>query len=190
MQTWQDSSRVQSDIGPDLELVRAIGQRDRKATADFVAAHADVLYAYVFRRVSPLSDVAEDLTQEVFLNALENLPQFKGDSNLRGWLLGIARHKVQDYYRDRLREVALDEPEVEPAIEIPFEDWVNEERLEEKVKSALASLPDAYRYALLWRYWEKCSAAEMGRRTGKTEKAVERMLARARERFRRRWLDE
>jgi len=190
LQTSENHPRVQNDLGPDSELVWAIVQRDRKATADFVAAHTDAVYAYVLRRVAPRNEVAEDLTQEVFLNALESLPQFKGDSSLRSWLMGIARHKVQDYYRDRLREVALDQPEVEPAVEIPFEEWMNEQRLEQKVKSTLSSLPDAYRYALLWRYWEKCSAAEMATRTGKSEKAVERMLARAREQFRRRWLDE
>ena len=46
---------------------------------------------------------------------------------------------------------------------------------------------DASRLALLWRYWEKCSAAEMARRAGKTEKAIERLLMRARDQFRRRW---
>ena len=130
MQTWRNYPSVQNDFGPDLELVQAIVQRDRKATADFIAAHSDVLYAYVFRRVSPRIEVAEDLTQEVFLNALENLTQFKGDSSLRGWLLGIARHKVQDYYRDRLREATLDEPESEPAVEPLFEEWASEELLE------------------------------------------------------------
>jgi DNA-directed RNA polymerase specialized sigma24 family protein len=40
---------------------------------------------------------------------------------------------------------------------------------------------------LLWRYWERRSAAEMAAATGRTEKAIERLLARARGQFRRRW---
>jgi DNA-directed RNA polymerase specialized sigma24 family protein len=54
----------------------------------------------------------------------------------------------------------------------------------------LASLPEAYSLALLWRYWEKRSAQEMAERTGKTVKAIERLLARAREMFRERWSNE
>jgi len=60
-------------------------------------------------------------------------------------------------------------------------------RLQEKARKVLATLPEAYSLALLWRYWEKCSAQEMALRTGKTEKAIERLLARAREMFRERW---
>jgi len=178
---------AENATAPELALVRAVVQRDRKATADFVAAHADAIFSYLSRRLFPREEVVEDLTQEVFLNALESLPAFRGDSSLRSWLIGIARHKVQDYYRQRLREVALDEFEIEPSGE-PFDvDWIQEAQLADRVRSVLSGLPDAYRHALLWKYWEKCSAAEMGRRIGKTEKAVERLLARSREHFRRRW---
>jgi RNA polymerase sigma-70 factor, ECF subfamily len=182
--------RAENATPQDLDLVRAVVQRDRKATASFVAAHADAVFSYLSRRLFPRQEVVEDLTQEVFLNALESLPAFKGDASIRAWLIGIARHKVQDYYRQRLREVALDEFELEPSVE-PFDvDWIQEERLADKVRSVLSGLPDAYRHVLLWRYWEKCSAAEMARRIGKTEKAVERLLARSREHFRRRWNSE
>jgi DNA-directed RNA polymerase specialized sigma24 family protein len=39
----------------------------------------------------------------------------------------------------------------------------------------------------MWRYWEEASAREMAAKTGKTEKAIERLLARARVEFRERW---
>lgn len=183
----ETQARAENITAQDLELVQAVIKRDRKATADFVAAHADAVYTYLSRRLFPREEVIEDLTQEVFLNALESLPKFKGNSRLRAWLIGIARHKVQDYYRQRLREVALDQSELEPCVE-PFDvDWIQEERLADKVRAVLSGLPEAYRHALLWRYWEKCSAVEMARRIGKTEKAVERLLARSREHFRRRW---
>jgi DNA-directed RNA polymerase specialized sigma24 family protein len=48
-------------------------------------------------------------------------------------------------------------------------------------------LPESYSLVLLWRYWEGRSAREMASATGKTEKAVERLLARARTRFRELW---
>jgi RNA polymerase sigma factor (sigma-70 family) len=57
----------------------------------------------------------------------------------------------------------------------------------EEIQRTLASLPEAYRTVLLWRYLENRSAREMAQLAGKTEKAIERLLARAREQFRRRW---
>jgi DNA-directed RNA polymerase specialized sigma24 family protein len=54
----------------------------------------------------------------------------------------------------------------------------------------LEHLPDAYRAALMWRYWEKRSAREMAAMSGRTEKSIERLLARARQQFRRRWSEE
>lgn len=42
-------------------------------------------------------------------------------------------------------------------------------------------------FALLWRYWDKRSTQEMALMAGRTEKGMERLLARARERFKRRW---
>ena len=51
----------------------------------------------------------------------------------------------------------------------------------------MRGLPEQYRMALIWRYWEQASAREMALKTGKTEKAIERLLARARAEFRERW---
>jgi len=91
----------------DRDLVAEVLRKDRKATAEFVARYADHVYSYVRRRLIPRADLVEDLVQEVFLAAWENLEKFRGESALRTWLLGIARHKVEDHYRKRLREHQL-----------------------------------------------------------------------------------
>src|SRR5499427_10919283 len=110
----------------DRELVAEIVSKDRKATAEFVARYADHVYAYVRRRLIPRADLVEDLVQEVFLAAWESLDKFRGDSSLRNWLLGIARHKVEDHYRKRLREVQFQDEEEsgwdEPASLYDFEE--------------------------------------------------------------------
>ena len=195
MEATKSSTSV-SDAAPsagaeDLRLVAAVLRKDRKATAEFVARYSDVLYAYLHRRLVPRVDLVEDLLQEVFLAALENLPGFRGQASLKAWLFGIARHKVEDHYRARLREPdPLADEESDPAIaalEPQFDQALDQQRLEKKARQVLEALPAAYSAALLWRYWEKRSAREMAERTGKTVKAVERLLARAREQFKRRW---
>ena len=175
-------------------LVDAILQRDRKATGEFVALHADAVYRYIRSRLFPRMDLAEDLVQETFLAAWQNLAGFRGDAPLRQWVLGIARHKVEDYYRARLREaIAPDEEDAgeEPPRETESLDVeIDRDRARRKIREVLAELPESYRVALLWRYWEQGSAREIAQATAKTEKAVERLLARAREQFRKRWTDE
>jgi len=175
----------------DRELVAAILRRDRKATAEFVATYADEIYAYVRSRLIPRMDLADDLVQEVFLAAWESLAAYRGDAPLRSWLQGIARHKVENYYRACLRApFPLEEAGQQTAFQIDLDEILDQERLQEKIRKVLASLPETHSLALLWRYWEKRSAQEMAARTGKTVKAIERLLARAREMFRERWKDE
>ncbi|MEK9197081.1 MULTISPECIES: RNA polymerase sigma factor [Bacillales] len=44
---------------------------------------------------------AEDLTQEVFIRVLKNLPHFKSGSNLKTWIFSIAKHVAVDHYRKK-----------------------------------------------------------------------------------------
>lgn len=88
----------------ERELVAAILRKDRKATARFVADYTDGVYAYVRHRLAPRADLVDDVVQEVFLAALGNLSSFLGNAPLRSWLLGVARHKVESFYRQQLRE--------------------------------------------------------------------------------------
>jgi RNA polymerase sigma-70 factor (ECF subfamily) len=175
----------------DVELVAEVLRKDRKASAEFVARCADSVYGYVWRRLIPRADLVEDLVQEVFLAAWENLDRFRGDASLRGWLLGIARHKVEDHYRKRLRELQLpeeDESVPDELIEIgDLDEALALRQAGQRTREILAGLPEIYSVVLSWRYWEKRSLREMASETGKTEKAIERLLARARTQFKKRW---
>src|SRR6516162_11191229 len=105
----------------DVALVTAVLQRDRKATAEFVNTYTDAVYSFIRRRLSPRHDLVDDLVQEVFIAAWENLNSFRGTSPLRAWLLGIARHKVEDYYRRLLQSAQPLDPatsEAMPATEL------------------------------------------------------------------------
>jgi RNA polymerase sigma-70 factor (ECF subfamily) len=176
----------------DVALVSAVLRKDRKATAEFVNTYTDAVYSFVRRRLSPRVDLVDDLVQEVFIAAWENLQSFRGVSPLRAWLLGIARHKVEDYYRGLVQSAQpLDSGDAEelPAAEFDLAAIADRERTEERARRLVDELPGHYGAALKWRYWEKRSAREMADATGRSEKAIERLLARAREQFRRRWVE-
>ncbi len=190
--TSLDTARpTDTDRGGDAALVAELLSRNRKAAADFVSLYADSVHAYVRHRLIPRTDLVDDIVQEVFLSAWDSLGKFEGRSSLKTWLLGIARHKVESYYRARLREPhSLDEGEDEltDAVEDPqFDLAIDQTRAALRTRNILEELPESYSLLLIWRYWEKRSLREMSESIGRSEKAVERALARARQQFRRRW---
>jgi len=176
----------------ERRLVTSVLGKDRKATAQFVDRCADWLYPFLRRRVVPRADVIEDILQEILLAAWQALPTYRGDSGLQSWILGIARHKIDDYYRKRIREEEITEEEdsvPEPSTMPMLEQQLDSAAQQERVKTTLSSMPENYALALLARYRDEKSVREMAQLSGKTEKAMERLLARARENFRRRWND-
>jgi RNA polymerase sigma-70 factor, ECF subfamily len=176
----------------ERRLVTSVLGKDRKATAQFVDRCADWLYPFLRRRVVPRADVIEDILQEILLAAWQALPTYRGDSGLQSWILGIARHKIDDYYRKRIREEEITEEEdsVPELSTMPMlEQQLDSAAQQERVKKTLSSMPENYALALLARYRDEKSVREMAQLSGKTEKAMERLLARARENFRRRWND-
>ena len=162
--------------------------------ARFVDLHADAVYRFVYHRLDR-REALDDLVQEVFLAAWKALPRFRGESEIRTWLLGIARHKISDYYRQKLQGLHLvegqddDRPE-NMALLPDIEERLDRQRLEARTRQVLSALPDQYRAVLMWRYWDQRSLAEMAAITGNTEKSIERLLDRARRLFRSRWIDE
>jgi RNA polymerase sigma-70 factor (ECF subfamily) len=176
----------------DHDLVAEVLCKDRKATAELVSRCADLIYGYVRRRLAPRADLVDDLVQDVFFAAWENLNQYRGDSTLRNWMLGIARHKVEDHYRLRLKAIQIEEEIDGPGGEEPvgthdLEEAISKGQTDRAAREILASLPESCSVILQWRYWECRNLRDIAMCTGKTEKAVERLLARARSQFRKRW---
>ncbi len=72
----------------------------------WVDRHGDCLYRYALLRLRR-PDVAADLVQETFLQALESADSFAGRSLERTWLIGILRHKIVDHFRRAARQATL-----------------------------------------------------------------------------------
>lgn len=181
--------------GGERSLIEAVLQKDRKAAAAFVAVHIDAVYAYVRHRLAPRADLADDVVQDVFVAALDGLRSFQAQSSLRTWLIGIARHKIEDFYRGRLRAAQVfDDRETDAAEansdEPPIDESIDRDRARTRARAILARMPEHYGLLLIWRYWEQRSTRDIAAAVGSTEKSVERMLARARAKFRRLWIED
>jgi RNA polymerase sigma-70 factor (ECF subfamily) len=195
------SGKPQTGVQPfvagaaERDLVASVLRNDRKAAAQLVAAHIDAVYAYARHRLTPRADLVDDVVQEVFLAALNGLAAFQGQSSLRTWLIAIARHKIEDVYRQRLRmPEALDDLDAADDGSLtettPLDERMDSARVRAKARHVLAQMPEPYGLVLLWRYWEQRSTRDIAIAIGTTEKSVERTLARARARFKALWLKE
>ena len=146
------------------------------------------MYRYVRFRLHPHVEAVDDVVQEVFLAALKSLANYSGVSPLRAWVLGIARHRVEDHYRQLLRNVQfVDDPDEFVSDDQPLDDVLDRKTSHERTAQILAALPEQYRTVLLWRYWDQRSAEEIAIEIARTPKAVERLLSRARHQFRQQW---
>jgi RNA polymerase sigma-70 factor (ECF subfamily) len=83
----------------------------------WVDLHGDCLYRYALLRLRA-PDLAADVVQETFVEALEARDSFAGRASERTWLVGILRHKILDHFRKSGRERVV-------ARSIPLEDAVN-----------------------------------------------------------------
>lgn len=86
-------------------LASAAGAGDRVAMTAFVRRTQPEVWRLCARLGD--RDVADDLTQEVYLRALPALARFRADASARTWLLQIARHVCADHVRRRTRRRAL-----------------------------------------------------------------------------------
>jgi RNA polymerase sigma-70 factor (ECF subfamily) len=152
----------------DSALVRAAAEGDRRAFGELYVRYARMVHGILLARVPPAD--AEDLVQEVFLSAMQQLRGLRTAAAFGGWLGAIARRRAADHFR-RARETAPLEP-VDPAAP---HGTAPDAFL---VLRHLRSLPEAYRETLILRLVEGMTGPEIAARTGLTPDSVRVNLCR------------
>ncbi len=132
------------------------------------------------------AELAEDAAQETFLKAYQNLGRYDLERSFATWLLSIAAHHCIDKLRRRrFTSVSIDEDE-EGQTELPDRSAPDPEletvRKQEKdrLQRLLQSLDPLDRAAVVMRYWQDCSEAEIAKTLKLTIPAVKSRLHRAR----------
>lgn len=174
----------------ELRLARRASAGEPAALEAFYQRFAEPLFAFIFHRMdAPRPDV-EEVWQDTLLAALNGLPGFQGDSALFTWMCAIACHKMVDHYRRRgathVAAATLPLEQVDRLLDrepLP-EEWLVRGEVRSQVVAALEMLPPEYRCLLKERYLEGAPVAELAMRWGKSYKAIESSLARARQAFR------
>jgi RNA polymerase sigma-70 factor (ECF subfamily) len=142
----------------------------------------DPVYAFVFHRADRRADRTDEIVQETWLIAVRRLQQFDPrQGGFESWLKGIAENVLKNHRRRWQREPRSELPETAATGR-----KVNDEVASRELFAlAMTALPSRYETVLRAKYQERLSVAEIAGRLGGTPKAIESLLSRAREAFRR-----
>jgi RNA polymerase sigma-70 factor, ECF subfamily len=178
----------------DAELVALAQTGDLDAFEALTNRHERRVYSLALRMLRQEQD-AEDVTQQTFLSALENVGRFRGDASFSTWLLRIASHAALKVIRKRkgLDTVSLEEAteETDHYDTIPhpeyIADWrqspeelVHKNETKRLLDDALAKLDDKHRLVFLLRDVEGLSVKEAAEALGLSEANTKVRLLRAR----------
>ncbi len=142
------------------------------------------VYGYLLARCGRRA-VAEDLTQETFLAAVDAVRAAAPPAVSVAWLIGVARHKLVDHWRRQAREErVLHAVASDPGPPEAHDPW--DERLDAlRARDTLDTLGAHHRAALTLRYCDDLPVREVAALLDRTEHATEALLVRARAAFRR-----
>lgn len=148
-------------------------QKDPERFAELYEAHFERVYAYVMRRVRDRHE-AEDVTSEVFHQALANLGRFEWRGvPFAAWLFRIARSAIADRGERSARERGRPAPEVEPDPAL--------EQVEARAElfRLVGRLPADQRRVIVMRFAEDKTIRETASELGRSEGAVKQLQFRA-----------
>lgn len=171
----------------EREAIRRCLAGEKNAFAAVVASYQAQVLALCLRMTGNREDAA-DVAQQAFVKAYRNLSQYDPDQPFRPWLYRIATNECISLLRrrsnqappatdDLLAEVS-DPGEGAPALVALAED-------RERVRSAVAHLPEQYRQVVVAYYFQELSYQEIARQTGIPIGTVGTLLHRAKQQLRR-----
>ncbi len=179
----------------DRELVELARARDASAFEELVNRYRSKVYGLALRMMQDASD-AEEIMQESFLSAWQNLPRFRGDSAFGSWVYRICANFALMRFRRRKVEAESDqhgqlpEPKFDSEgslMQAPSYDWTRgteekalDHELRRAIEHATSLLPDDHRTVFLLKDLEGLSYEEIAESTGTTIPAVKSRLHRAR----------
>jgi RNA polymerase sigma-70 factor (ECF subfamily) len=145
----------------EKELVTKAQAGDRNAFSDLVRLHAQGVLNVIYRMCGDMQ-VAEDASQETFIQAWLRLPSYRPESSLRNWLYRIAINAAVDMLRKEKRILphAVEELRLADTGPGPEAMAASAERAR-MVQAAVLALPEASRAVLVLREYEGLSYQEI-----------------------------
>lgn len=138
-----------------------------------------LVYSYVNNK-----EVAEDVTQDIFVKCYKSLHTYKGNSNLKTWLWRIAINQCKDYIKSWYNKkviVTEDEFTYVGSQKESAEQTVIQNTEDRELASAVMSLPIKYREVIYLFYYEELSIKEIATVIEVKENTIKTRLKKAKE---------
>ncbi len=153
-------------------LVRRAQQRDPVALTQLYEENFDKIYRYIVLKIGNQIE-AEDMTQQVFLNALKSISAFKWRGvPFSGWLFRIARNQVVDYLRKKGKRATTPLEDSLPSSDSRPEQVVEHSLDIERLLLATRKLTPAQREVISLRFAGELPVAQVAKVMGKSPGAV------------------
>jgi RNA polymerase sigma-70 factor (ECF subfamily) len=152
-----------ADAGEEAALVSAARDGDRAALGQLFTRFGRMVHGLVLAR-APRAD-ADDLVQEVFVQALRKLGTLRDPAAFGPWLAAIARNQVADWHRSRVPVVPVEDTASARSEAAATADA-------HAILAVIKDLPLAYREPLVLRLVEGMTGPEIAARTGLTPDSV------------------
>lgn len=156
---------------------------DQAATELFETLHSDIYY-FILKTVDNDRDLAEDLTQDTFVEILDKINTLQEPAAFISWSKQIAYHKCTDYFKKK-KELLVDEQEdgytIFDTVEEDRAEFIpgaalDKEDLRHTIISMIDELPAEQKSALILRYFNEVSVKEIADIQGVTEGTVKSRL--------------
>jgi RNA polymerase sigma-70 factor (ECF subfamily) len=172
-------------LPPDDETVLvAAARHDVTAFALLYRRYVTPIYRYLLSRTGNEAD-AQDLTAQVFLEALEGLPRYRERGSFAAWLFTIARRRATDQYRHRSPLPLDDAPDFGDDND-PLSRVIEHEALD-CLKDLIVQLDDDQRDLLRLRFAAGLTFGQIGIILGRSEAAVKMAVHRLLDQLRAKW---
>ncbi|MGD9487983.1 MAG: sigma-70 family RNA polymerase sigma factor [Calditrichaceae bacterium] len=139
-------------------------------------SHEGEVYGYIKNAVNS-SEIAKDLCQDVYLQALKNLKNLDPDRSLKNWLITVARNRVVNFYLQKKRR------QFEMINEDALQTEMDESKFDEPFQSALSSLPERQKHIFILREIDGLSYDALSREMNLSVQAATSLISRARAGF-------
>ena len=132
------------------------------------------VFGYIKHAVGSM-DVARDLYQDVYLQALQHIPELDPERSLKNWLMTVTRNRVINYFRERSRRGYQDLSD-----DLMVGHLHHHFEFENAIQHALDQLPTGQRDVIIAREVDGLNYKELAEKLNLSESAVTSLLDRAR----------
>ncbi len=166
-----------SAVASSLLLQQYRDSADPQLLTQLFRRYADALYHFLLRQSD--TELAQDLSQQCWLNLMQYASGYQGQSSVKTWLFAIGRNLLIDEFRRQQRWQQVDETESLPDLQPSVLAILQRCEAQQRLDSAIALLPYAQREALMLQL-EEFSLEQIGEITGSVVETVKTRLRYAR----------